>query len=553
MPRLKGALGEGTDSPMTATTNATTKSFAELGLSPEVLRALADLGFEEPTPIQEQTISLLLEGRDVIAQAQTGSGKTAAYGIPMVERVDPAGRFPQGLVLCPTRELAIQVADALHAIGKYRQITVTPIYGGQPYERQFRALARGVQIVVGTPGRIMDHMRRGTISFDGVKFAVLDEADEMLDMGFIEDIEFILEGVPVERQTALFSATIPPRIAALSRRYLKDPERISVNKNELTVPKITQTYYEVPRHAKLDALGRILDVEEPGSSIIFCGTKRDVDELVQALQGRGYSAEAIHGDITQQQRERTLGRFRAGQTEVLVATDVAARGLDIPAVSHVINYDVPNDPDSYVHRIGRTGRMGREGDAITLVTPREIRQLRFIERQIGKRIKPMRVPTLADVEARRRQVFKDSLVKVLSGDGLDPYLMVVDELADEYDPAEIAAAAIKIATAGDGTEPARETKRQQDHAMAGDGRGAEPGMARLFVNIGRQDGVRPGDLVGAIANEAGVPGREIGAIDLFDTYAFVEVPQAAAPRVVQALSRTTIRGRQVNVEIARPR
>ncbi|MDP9373654.1 MAG: DEAD/DEAH box helicase, partial [Chloroflexota bacterium] len=473
--------------------------------------------------------------------------------IPMVERVDPAGRFPQGLVLCPTRELAIQVADALHAIGKYRQITVTPIYGGQPYERQFRALARGVQIVVGTPGRIMDHMRRGTISFDGVKFAVLDEADEMLDMGFIEDIEFILEGVPVERQTALFSATIPPRIAALSRRYLKDPERISVNKNELTVPKITQTYYEVPRHAKLDALGRILDVEEPGSSIIFCGTKRDVDELVQALQGRGYSAEAIHGDITQQQRERTLGRFRAGQTEVLVATDVAARGLDIPAVSHVINYDVPNDPDSYVHRIGRTGRMGREGDAITLVTPREIRQLRFIERQIGKRIKPMRVPTLADVEARRRQVFKDSLVKVLSGDGLDPYLMVVDELADEYDPAEIAAAAIKIATAGDGTEPARETKRQQDHAMAGDGRGAEPGMARLFVNIGRQDGVRPGDLVGAIANEAGVPGREIGAIDLFDTYAFVEVPQAAAPRVVQALSRTTIRGRQVNVEIARPR
>ncbi len=542
---------------MTATTTTMTdtppKSFAEMGVSPEVLRALADLGFEEPTPIQEQTISRLLAGRDVIAQAQTGSGKTAAYGIPMVERIDPAVRQPQGLVLCPTRELAIQVADALHAIGKYRQITVTPIYGGQPYERQFRALARGVQIVVGTPGRIMDHMRRGTISFDGVKFAVLDEADEMLDMGFIEDIEFILEGVPVERQTALFSATIPPRIAALSRRYLKDPERISVNKNELTVPKITQTYYEVPRHAKLDALGRILDVEEPGSSIIFCGTKRDVDELVQALQGRGYSAEAIHGDITQQQRERTLGRFRAGQTEVLVATDVAARGLDIPAVSHVINYDVPNDPDSYVHRIGRTGRMGREGDAITLVTPREIRQLRFIERQIGKRIKPMRVPTLADVEARRRQVFKDSLVKVLSGDGLDPYLMVVDELADEYDPAEIAAAAIKIATAGDGSEPARETKRQQDHAMAGDGRGAEPGMARLFVNIGRQDGVRPGDLVGAIANEAEVPGREIGAIDLFDTYAFVEVPQAAAQRVVQALSRTTIRGRQVNVEIARPR
>ncbi|HET8627548.1 MAG TPA: DEAD/DEAH box helicase [Thermomicrobiales bacterium] len=533
---------------------ATMKSFQELGLTPEVLRALVDLGYEEPTPIQEQTISLLLAGRDVIAQAQTGSGKTAAFGIPMVERVDPHRRAVQGLVLCPTRELAIQVADAIHAIGKYRQITVTPVYGGQPIERQFRALARGVQIVVGTPGRIMDHMRRGTLSFEDVGFAVLDEADEMLDMGFVEDIEFILEGVPAERQTALFSATIPPRIAALARRYLKDPERISVNRNELTVPNIRQTYYEVGGRQKLDALGRILDVEEPGSTIIFCRTKRDVDELVQSLQGRGYSAEAIHGDITQLQRERTLRRFREGQTEVLVATDVAARGLDIPVVSHVINYDVPDDPDSYVHRIGRTGRMGREGEAITLVSPRELRQLRFIERSVGKKLKPMRVPSLADVEERRRQAFKASIVEALSGDGLDPYLMLVDELAEEYDTAEIAAAAIKLATgvSAPGT-PAREEQRRNDHAIAGDGRGAEPGMARLFVNIGRQDGVRPGDFVGAIANEAGIPGRDIGAIDLFDTYSFVEVPQREAQRVVQILSRTTIRGHQVNAEIARPR
>jgi ATP-dependent RNA helicase DeaD len=523
-----------------------------LGLSAEVLRALAELGYEEPTPIQEQTISLLLGGRDAIAQAQTGSGKTAAYGIPMVEKVVPAARHPQGLVLCPTRELAIQVADAIHTIGKYRQLTVTPIYGGQPYERQFRALARGVHIVVGTPGRIMDHMRRGTISFDRVGFVVLDEADEMLDMGFLEDMEFILDAVPAARQTALFSATIPPRIAALGRRYLKDAQRITISKNELTVPQVTQTYYEVPSHAKLDALGRILDLEDPGSTIIFCRTKRDVDELVQALQGRGYSAEAIHGDVTQMQRERTLKRFRDGQTEVLIATDVAARGLDIPLVSHVINYDVPEDPDSYVHRIGRTGRMGREGDAITLVAPREIRQLRFIERMIGRRIKPMRVPSLADVEARRRQAFKESIVETLNGDGLDPYLMVVDELAERYDPAEIAAAAIKIATGGGGT-PVAEAKRHSDHALAGDGRGAEPGMARLFLNIGRQDGVRPGDIVGAIANEAGVPGKEIGAIDLFDTYSFVEIPKGEAPRVVATLARTTIRGRQVNAEIARPR
>jgi len=533
---------------------ATMKSFAELGLGAEVLRALTDLGYEEPTPIQEQTISLLLGGSDITAQAQTGSGKTAAFGIPMIEKIDPADRQPQGLVLCPTRELAIQVADAIHSMGKYRMITVTPIYGGQPYERQFRALQRGIHIVVGTPGRIMDHMRRGTINFDEVKFVVLDEADEMLDMGFVEDIEFILDAVPTTRQTALFSATIPPRIATLARRYLKDPIRINVDRDSLTVPKITQTYYEVPNHAKLDVLGRILDVEDPGSAIVFCRTKRDVDELVQSLQGRGYSAEPIHGDITQMQRERTLKRFRDKLTDVLVATDVAARGLDIPDVSHVINYDLPDDPDSYIHRIGRTGRAGKEGDAITLVSPRELRQLRFIERMIGKRIKQLRVPTMADVEERRRQAFKESIIKELNGDGLAPYLMLVDELSEEFDAAEIAAAAIKIATGGTGAAAATpEVKRRNDHTMAGDGVGAETGMVRLFINIGRQDGVRPGDFVGAIANEAGISGKEIGAIDLFDTYSFVEVPQAVAPRVVQTLAHTTIRGRQVNAEIARPR
>lgn len=527
------------------------KSFADLALSAEVLRGLSDLGYEEPTPIQEQTISQLLAGHDVIAQAQTGSGKTAAFGIPMIEQCDPLSRLPQGLVLCPTRELAIQVADAIHSIGKHRHITVTPVYGGQPIDRQFRALQRGVHIVVGTPGRVMDHMRRGTLSFDAVKFVVLDEADEMLDMGFVEDMEFILDAVPTERQTALFSATIPPRIAALSRRYLKDPLRISVNRESLTVPNTEQTYYEVPGWMKLDALGRILDVEEPGSTIVFCRTKRDVDELVQALQGRGYSAEPIHGDINQSQRERVLKRFRDGQTEVLVATDVAARGLDIPAVSHVVNYDVPDDPDSYVHRIGRTGRAGREGEAITLVSPREIRQLRFIERMIGKRIRMMRVPSIADVEERRRQAFKATIVEALKGDGLDPYLMLVEELADEYDPAEIAAAAIKLATGG--ATATTEVKRRNDHAMAGDGRGAEAGMSRLFINIGRQDGVRPGDFVGAIANEANIPGQAIGAIDIFDTYSFVEVPQAEAQRVVTALGSTTIRGRQVSAEIARPK
>jgi ATP-dependent RNA helicase DeaD len=525
-------------------------TFAELGVDPPLLKAVEELGFEEPTPVQEQAIPLLLRGADIIAQAQTGTGKTAAYALPIIQRLETGARQPQALVLAPTRELAVQVAEATFKMGKYKHVSIVPVYGGQPIERQLRALRQGVHIVVGTPGRIMDHMRRGTLALDGVRAIILDEADEMLDMGFIEDIEWILQQAPAERQTALFSATIPPRIAELAKRYLRDPIRVAIPAETLTVPLIRQTYYEVVGQRKIDALTRILDFEEPASTILFVRTKRDADEVSESLQSRGYSAEALHGDMSQAQRERTLARFKRGQVEILVATDVAARGLDIEDVSHVINYDVPYDPESYVHRIGRTGRAGRAGDAVTLVTPRDRRMLRIIERLIGKRITPMRLPTLADVAARRREAYKESIRELLeSGQNLDVYLELVEDLCEEYDAAEVAAAAFALSLQ---RQAAEQAAPEAVHSVDGDGAGTEPGMVRLFLNAGRVDRVRPADIVGAIANETNLPGRAIGVIDIYDEFSFVEVPREAANRVVSALSRTTLRGKRLNVEIARP-
>ncbi|MER3438675.1 MAG: RNA helicase, partial [Chloroflexota bacterium] len=338
-------------------------SFEDLGLSAPLLKSISDVGYEEPTPIQALTIPVLLAGRDVIAQAQTGSGKTAAFGLPIIEAIDPKDRHVQAIILCPTRELAIQVAEALHKYGRHKEVETLPIYGGQPYERQFRGLQRGVHIVVGTPGRVMDHMRRGTLNLEHIRFFILDEADEMLDMGFIEDIEWILENAPAERQTALFSATMPPRIVELAHKYLRDPERITVPGRQMTVPETRQSYYEVPKARKVDALTRILDAETPEMTMIFCRTKVGVDELGEALLARGFEVETLHGDLSQAQRDRVMRRFRSGQANILIATDVAARGLDIPEVTHVINFDVPESAEAYVHRIGRTGRAGRHGEA----------------------------------------------------------------------------------------------------------------------------------------------------------------------------------------------
>jgi ATP-dependent RNA helicase DeaD len=542
-------------------------TFQDLGLGEPILKAIAELGYEEPTAIQARTIQRVTEGADVIAQAQTGTGKTAAFALPIIQKLDPALRQPQALVLTPTRELAVQVAEAFQSYGKYQQISILPVYGGQPIERQLRALERGVQIVVGTPGRVLDHIRRGTLRLGDIRSLVLDEADEMLDMGFIEDIEAILETTPPERQTMLFSATMPDPIVKLAKRYLKDPERISVESEQLTVPQIRQVYYEVGGRDKFEVIARVLDFERPTSAIIFCRTKSAVDDLGQRLTARAYPAETLHGDLSQVQRDRVMSRFRSNQVEILVATDVAARGLDIEHVSHVINFDIPLDPESYVHRIGRTGRAGRTGVAVTLVTPRERRLLRIIERVTNSTIQRMRLPTIADVIARRRESFKESLREAIGGEGLETFTIMVEEMSEEFNPSDLAAAAFKLllgepageqedklaAEEFDERRDERRPERADGPPRRASGRfGPERGMTRIYVDIGRDDGVRPADFVGAIANEAGVPGRAIGAIDLYERFSFVEVPENLAERVIKALKRTTIRGRKIAPTIAKP-
>ena len=518
-------------------------TFADLNLSAEVLRDIDALGFEEPTPIQVQTIPLLLAGKDVLAQAQTGTGKTAAFSLPIIERVDMNRREVQALVLAPTRELAVQVAEALHDLAKTRGLSVLPIYGGQAYDRQLRGLRAGVHVVVGTPGRVMDHIRRGALDLSTVRTVVLDEADEMLDMGFVEDIEFILDQVPEERQIALFSATVPRRIESLAKRYLRDPQRVTIAQESLSAPLTNQMFVEVTQRDKLEALTRILDLESPSSAMVFCRTKREVDELSGTLQARGYTAAAIHGDINQSQRERLLRAFREGRAELLIATEVAARGLDIPDVTHVFNYDIPDDADAYIHRIGRTGRMGKTGDAITFVTPREVRQLRFIEQQIHRKLKPLRVPSRGDIAARRLELLRAALEKAIQDGAGGGYATMVAGLAEEHDPLQIAAAALHLATGNSGVRPEdiapEETPENQP--------AGETGMVRLHLDAGRRQGVRPQDIVGAITAEADIPGVAIGAIDLFPDFALVDVAQRAVPQVLERAALLMLRGQEVHV------
>ena len=522
-------------------------AFGDLGLTEPMLHAIADLGFEAPTPIQARSIPLLLAGRDLIGQAQTGTGKTAAFGLPLIQLTDVKRMEPQALVLEPTRELAVQVAGGIHALAKHTGLRVVPVYGGQPLDRQFRALREGAQIVVGTPGRVMDHMRRGTLSLAAVKFCVLDEADEMLALGFLEDMETILAELPDPRQLAFFSATMPPRITALTKKFLKDPAHVAIDVRRRTVETTNQTYYEVAPGKKQEALARVLDMETPGPTIVFCRTRQETNDLADALRLRGYSAEALHGDLGQADRDRVMRRFREGLADLLIATDVAARGLDIETVTHVINYDIPWDVEQYIHRIGRTGRAGRTGDAITLVEGRERRQLRAIEQMIGTTIKPARIPTAADIAARRRDLFQQSLRETLVAREFDSYLATVEALAEEYDTAEVAAAALQMLWQSQHSGP-----EEAAEELNADSERPEVGMTRLFVGLGRQDGLRPGDLVGAISNEAGLPGRVIGAIDILDKTAFVEVPAPDAQHVITVLRNATIRGRRVKVEMAGP-
>ena len=534
--------------------------FADLGLRPELLAALAGLGYEEPTPIQREAIPPLIDGRDVLGQAATGTGKTAAYALPLLQHLAAGRRQPEpaGLVLVPTRELAIQVSEALYRYGKELGARVVPVYGGQPIGRQLRALDAGVDLVVATPGRALDHIRRGTLRLDQVATVVLDEADEMLDMGFAEDLEAILDETPENRQTVLFSATMPRRLDTLARRHMRDAVRLQLASRRPAAgeaPRVRQSAYVVPRASKATALGRVLDVESPTAAIVFCRTRDEVDQLTETLKGRGYRAEALHGGMTQDQRERVMGRLRGGTAELLVATDVAARGLDIDQLTHVVNYDVPSAPETYVHRIGRVGRAGREGVAITLVEPRAHRMLKTIEQVTGSPIAVEKLPTVADLRARRLELTRAALRESLLEDDLEHFRAVVETLTDEFDVMEVALAAVKLAHEATGgpdddedipDAPVRPDRGEPRRGPREDrpARVASGPVERLFIGLGRDAHVRPADLVGAITGEAGLRGRDIGAIEIAQRFSIVEVPEGSADDVIAALRQATIKGRR---------
>ena len=525
----------------------TTENFGELVLEKRVVTALKDMGFEEPSPIQRQAIPLLLEGKDIIGQAQTGTGKTAAFGIPIVQGIEDH-RHIQALILSPTRELAIQVAEEIGNIGRAKRIRAVPVYGGQPIERQIRALKSGVPIVIGTPGRLLDHIHRETIKLDHVRYLVLDEADEMLDMGFIDDMEEILEHVPAARQTMLFSATMPRPILSLTKRYMRAPQMVTVNKEEITVPLIEQYYFET--RDKVEGVARLLDAGIDGKMIIFCRTKRGVDDLVAALGSRGYIADGLHGDLSQTQRDRVMKKFREGLLDILIATDVAARGLDVDNVQYVINYDIPQDPESYVHRIGRTGRAGNTGVALTFILPREFRQLKLIERVARTRIRRRELPTTTDVLEHQREQILSKMQSLLEMDDYADYMPIVTALGKEYELEEIAAAALKLMQEGN---KALEIKEEQTTLSDLAHTGGSPGMVRFFLNVGRNQKVTVPDLVRTISKEAEIPARSIGLINIFDKFSFVEVPENVAERVLAVMHKNSIRGYKVNIEPARIR
>ncbi|MEK6611223.1 MAG: DEAD/DEAH box helicase [Gemmatimonadota bacterium] len=554
---------------MTKRTNSTPEAgFSSLGLDPRLLDALTALGYEEPTPIQRAAIPPLMAGRDVLAMAATGTGKTAAFALPLLHNIDatlpPRARLA-ALVLVPTRELAMQVAEAIHRYGKPFGASVLSIYGGAPMEQQIRSLKRGVDVVIATPGRALDHIRRKTLHLDHVKTVVLDEADEMLDMGFAEDLEAILSALPETRQTALFSATIPARITAIANSHLDNPEVVRIARAAVApgeTAKVRQVAYMVPRAHKMAALARILDVEAPESAIVFCRTRTEVDQLTESLAGRGYRAEALHGGLSQEQRDRVMKRFRAKGSDLLIATDVAARGLDVKHVTHVVNYDVPWESDSYVHRIGRTGRAGREGVAITLAEPREHRLLRNIEAATKQKIEIGAVPTVADLRTRQLEQLRDQVAALLTAGELDRYRPMVEQLAEEHDVMDIAAAAIRLAARKTESEgepdeipnmatrggdrdahtprPARQGRREFAGKVGGK-------VAKLYVGAGRKLKIRPGDIVGAIAGEAGLGIGEIGAVTIGDRHSIVEVPEDKVEHIIRALSASTIKGKKVRV------
>ena len=557
-------------------------TFEEMCLDTRIMRAIAEMGFEQPSPIQAQSIPIAVEGKDMIGQARTGTGKTASFGIPMLQRINPKDKSLQAIVLCPTRELAIQSANEIRKLAKFLHgIKVLPIYGGQEISKQIRSLKGGVQIVIGTPGRVMDHLRRHTLKPQTVDIVVLDEADEMLNMGFREDIETILGQLPEERQTMLFSATMPKPILEIAKRYLHEPEIVKVIQKELTVPKIEQYYYEVNPRKKNEVLSRLLDMYDPSLSLVFCNTKRKVDELVADLKGRGYFAEGLHGDLKQVQRDRVMESFRNGRTDILIATDVAARGIDVGNVEAVFNYDIPQDDEYYVHRIGRTGRAGREGKAFSLVVGKEVYKLRDIQRYCKTKIIPQAIPSLNDITEIKADKILDQVQDILNDADLTKIVNIIEKklMEDDYTSLDLAAALLKMSMGDDNEDiidnymPARSLDDLDSYGRNSRGRdrgrnnsrrkgatdraavdyvlnGGEERMARLFINIGKSQRVTPGDILGAVAGESGIPGRLVGSIDMYDGYTFVDVPAEYAEDVLNAMSHARIKGKHIHVEKA---
>lgn len=526
--------------------------FEDMNISNEICRAVLDMGFEEATPIQSQAIPVILKGKDIIGQSQTGTGKTAAFGIPILERINPEDRRLQALILCPTRELAIQVSEEFRKLLKYKDnIRVLPIYGGQPIDRQIAALRKGTQVVIGTPGRVMDHMRRRTIKAETVQMMVLDEADEMLDMGFREDIETILVKIPEEHQTLLFSATLSPEILDITKRFQRNPEFIKIVRKELTVPNIEQYYFDVKEKTKLDALCRIIDVYDPKLAMVFCNTKKRVDDLVEMLQGRGYFAEGLHGDLKQAQRDKVMQKFRNGTIEILVATDVAARGIDVDDIDVVFNYDVPQDEEYYVHRIGRTGRAGKAGKAFTFCVGKEIYKLRDIMRYTKTKIQQQKLPTLSDVEEMKTNIYLEKIKGIIEEGHLTKYIHLVDRLMEEdYTSIDIAAALLKDHLSdvnADDIDALDDINLGGTELYGGEGEK----MVRLFINAGKKNKIRAKDIVGAIANEAGIPGKTLGEIAIFDEYTFVDVPNEFVRDILHGMKHAKIKGKRVHIEIAK--
>jgi ATP-dependent RNA helicase DeaD len=546
--------------------SASATDFRSLGLTAPLVATLSTLGYEEPTPVQREAIPLMLSGRDLLAQAATGTGKTAAFALPMIHRLleDGGGRrHIRGLVLVPTRELAMQVSEAIHKYARGTGIQVVPLYGGASMEQQVRSLRRGADIAVATPGRALDHLRRKTLKLDQVSVLVLDEADEMLDMGFVDDIEAILEATSRTRQAALFAATMPARIMSIVKRHLSTPARVTIAGEKTAagkLPRVRQVAYVVRRDQKPAALDRILDMESPASAIVFCRTRLQVDSLTETLNAHGYRAEALHGGMQQRQRDAVMNRVRSAKSDLLIATDVAARGLDISHVSHVVNYDLPAAAESYVHRIGRTGRAGRDGVAITLVEPREHRLLRTMEQLTRQKIEVATLPTVADLKARRLELTQAAVREHLVAGDFSDMRMAVQSLAEEFDIFDIAAAAVKmahVATTREGDEqelvappppaagrPAPVRRRDQKGP-----RGASEGgpFVRLFIGAGRRAGVRPGDLVGAITGETGTPASALGAIEIVDTFSLVNVPEELADGIIAGMSGASLRGQKVAI------